>query len=124
MNWKWSIGEIYYKSARIKVENDIKQSENNIQNNNQSLVYDSATNALQQSLDQESFLDNNNECNIRENIDTKMATRELISQRGVNPFLQTSYVNDIVTRDMFLKPVNTTQDRYKQDESNNTAITY
>jgi hypothetical protein len=43
-----------------------------------------------------------------------MSDRELISQRGVNPFsAQTSYVNDVVTRDMFLKPINTTQGRTK-----------
>ena len=27
--------------------------------------------------------------------------------------MQTSYVNDVVTRDMFLKPINTTQGRTK-----------
>ena len=42
-----------------------------------------------------------------------MADREMLAQRGVNPFLQTSYVNDIVTRDMYLKPINTTQGRTK-----------
>ena len=50
----------------------------------------------------------------REDIDLKMADRELISQRGVNPFLQTSYVNDVVARDMFLKPLNTTLDNQKE----------
>ena len=50
----------------------------------------------------------------REDIDIKMADREMLAQRGVNPFLQTSYVNDIVTRDMFLKPINTTQGKVKQ----------
>ena len=43
-----------------------------------------------------------------------MADREMISQRGVNPFLQTSYVNDVVARDMFLKPINTTVDNAKE----------
>ena len=55
----------------------------------------------------------------REDLDTKIADRELVSQRGVNPFLQTSYVNDIVTRDMFLKPINTTQGRTKNSETEN-----
>jgi hypothetical protein len=53
----------------------------------------------------------------REDIDTKMSDRKMIAQRGVNPFLQTSYVNDIVARDMFLKPINTTQGRTKNTES-------
>ena len=38
----------------------------------------------------------------------------MITQRGVNPFLQTSYVNDVVARDIFLKPVNTTFERLKE----------
>ena len=43
----------------------------------------------------------------------------MLAQRGVNPFLQTtSYVNDIVTRDIFLKPVNTTQGRTKPVNKN------
>jgi hypothetical protein len=53
----------------------------------------------------------------REEIDTKMSDRKMIAQRGVNPFLQTSYVNDIVARDMFLKPINTTQGRTKNSET-------
>ena len=50
----------------------------------------------------------------RETLDNKISDREMISQRGTNPFsMQTSYVNDVVTRDMFLKPINTTQGRTK-----------
>ena len=49
-----------------------------------------------------------------------MSDRELISQRGTNPFsMQTSYVNDVVTRDMFLKPINTTQGRTKNQNNPN-----
>ena len=59
----------------------------------------------------------------REDLDVKMADRELVTQRGVNPFLQTSYVNDIVTRDMFLKPINTTQGRTKNTNSDTNEIT-
>jgi hypothetical protein len=41
----------------------------------------------------------------------------MFAQIGANPFLQqTSYVDDIVTRDMFLKPINTTQGRSKNKE--------
>jgi hypothetical protein len=38
--------------------------------------------------------------------------REMLSQRGVNPFFKTSYVNDVVTRDIFLKPLNTTSEKF------------
>jgi hypothetical protein len=91
-SWKWSNGESYYKSAR---------PEKTQQQNQQ---YDSQLNAINQSLEDYSR---------RENIDEKLSDREMMAQRSGNPFFQTSYVNDIVTRDMYLKPINTTQGRTK-----------
>jgi hypothetical protein len=132
--WKWSNGETYYQSAR---KPPIKESATN---NN--INYDTKMNAIEQSLaedmptgfglndfngvsDDLSYgLNNNNSfSNIeskRESLDNKMSDRELISQRGTNPFsMQTSYVNDVVTRDMFLKPINTTQGRTKNQNNPN-----
>ena len=129
--WKWSNGEPYYKSARSESKEQSHQQQTQAQAHQQQAqahqqqVYDSQTNAINQSLADESFF--NQEADIsmfsrnqnasgtrREDIDLKMADRELISQRGVNPFLQTSYVNDVVARDMFLKPLNTTMDNSKE----------
>jgi len=115
-HWKWSKGEPYYKSIREKPET--KQS---------SIEYDSPQNAINQSLAEDSFFnqDFTNSMfsrNQREDIDNKMADREMITQRGVNPFLQTSYVNDIVTRDMFLKPLNTTQGRTKNTNNSDNEV--
>jgi hypothetical protein len=50
--------------------------------------------------------------NKREESYNKIAEREMISQVGLNPFLQNSanndnYIQDIVNRDLFMKPVNT-----------------
>ena len=122
--WKWSNGETYYQSPRKYREKGNETTTNKIK-------YDSTVNAIEQSLaedilpnyslDENSFgpgFDNmnslNSASNKREALDTKMSDRELISQRGTNPFsAQTSYVNDVVTRDMFLKPINTTQGRTK-----------
>lgn len=118
--WKWSTGEAYYKSARPE------------KNENQTDAgYDSQINAINQSLVNDSFLNQDNDLiNItnsmfsrnqnangtrREDLDTKIADREMIAQRGVNPFLQTTYVNDVVARDMFLKPINTTFGRVKEE---------
>jgi hypothetical protein len=122
-HWKWSKGEPYYKSARLEKKEEFKQEKE----------YDSGQNAISQSLAEDFFSNQDNELiNItnsiflknensngtnREDLDIKMADREMISQRGVNPFLQTSYVNDIVTRDMFLKPLNTSQDRIKNTDT-------
>ena len=100
--WKWTIGEPYYKSARreVKVEQEHKVVE-----------YDTQLNAINQSLSD----DLETSSNVREELDNRVADRELVQQRGSNPFLtlQSSYVNDIVVRDMFLKPINTTQGRTK-----------
>jgi hypothetical protein len=108
--WKWSISEPYYKSARP--EN--KQQDKHVSE------YDTQQNAINQSLAEDILnMDTDIETtnNRREDLDNKMADRELVLQRGANPFLQqSSYVNDIVVRDMFLKPVNTTQGRIKNGE--------
>ena len=117
--WKWSTGEAYYKSARPE-KNEIEQEQ----------CYDSQTNAINQSLADDSFFNQDSDLiNItnsmfsrnqnasgtkREDLDTKIADRVMIAQRGVNPFLQTSYVNDVVAHDMFLKPINTTFERLKE----------
>ena len=114
--WKWSTGETYYKSP--KPEKKVYKNEEQ--------AYDSQTNAINQCLEDESFFNKDSVTNSmfsrnqnvsgskREDLDTKIADREMIAQRGVNPFLQTSYVNDIVTRDMFLKPINTTFEKSKE----------
>jgi hypothetical protein len=106
--WKWSNGETYYQSPRKYRE---KETETTINHN---MNYDSSINAIEQSLAEPTDIIPNHMLSKRETLDTKMSDRELISQRGVNPFsAQTSYVNDVVTRDMFLKPINTTQGRTK-----------
>ena len=124
--WKWSTGEAYYKSARPEKQKE-KEKEN------VEYEYDSQKNAINQSLEDDSFFNQdsdliditnsmfsrnqNSSGTRRETLDTKMADRQMIAQRGVNPFLQSSYVNDIVTRDMFLKPINTTQGRAKENNN-------
>ena len=132
--WKWSTGEAYYKSARPeKQEKQEKQQEKQ----HIEYEYDSQTNAINQSLADDTFFNQdtdliditnsmfsrnqNSSGTRRETLDTKMADRQMIAQRGVNPFLQSSYVNDIVTRDMFLKPINTTQGRAKENNNEDSA---
>jgi hypothetical protein len=104
-HWKWSNGDPYYKSARKREE---KINNNNENNNN----YDSALNAINLSLYDE------NTDTKREQLDGKLSNRELVFQRGTNPFLKNSYVDDIIVRDMFLKPINTTQGKIKEENEN------
>ena len=122
--WKWSNGETYYKSPRKNVTENGHVTENDEgyinTDSSPKLSYDSAQNAIAQSLaftdmnDLPNFSRSNDNENKREYLDNKISDRELMAQRGSNPFsMQTSYVNDVVTRDMFLKPINTTQGRTK-----------
>ena len=111
-HWKWSLGEPYYKSARLEKE---------VANTTEIVSeYDTQQSAINQSLEEELSTSNSNSNNSkREELDNKMADRELVLQRGANPFLQqSSYVNDIVVRDMFLKPINTSQEKIKNIEEN------
>ena len=124
--WKWSNGETYYQSARIN-----NKPTNNLETNSNQINYDSNINAIEQSLAEDLLTSYNTNQNSnsnqnvglspeskRESLDNKMSDRELVSQRGTNPFsMQTSYVNDVVTRDMFLKPINTTQGRTKNQNN-------
>lgn len=124
--WKWSLGEAYYKSARPQ------NHKTNSTNNN--FEYDSSKQAIAMSLnDNEGIVsydddlinitntmfsrNQNMSSNRREDLDNKMSDRDLIAQRGINPFSSNSYVNDVVTRDIFLKPINTTQGINKASNS-------
>jgi len=126
MEWKWSKGEIYEKSKR-NINN-----QNNLKNNNEineleclkeqektayssSLNYDENTWDI---LNQEVALNGFKISNKREDLDLKIADRDLVQQIGYNPFLSdTNYVDDILIRDKFLKPINTTEGRVKINEN-------
>ena len=128
--WKWSIGEAYYKSARTQNNNNDKNADYNNDKNtdyiNTQEYYDSPSQAINNALNDNDLINltnsifsrnQNNLSNRREDLDNKMSDRDKISQRGINPFLQNSYVNDVVTRDIFLKPINTTQGMHKINET-------
>jgi len=124
--WKWSKGEVYYKSGRIKRDTNTNINNDNDNDNDNEIndieINENAINdnAIKQSLDGfndgfSTFSRNNTPSgNRREDLDYKISERELLFQRGTNPFLSntnTDYVNDIETRDNFLKPKNTTSDK-------------
>jgi hypothetical protein len=109
--WKWSNGDEYYKSIR-KQKQPTNSDEFNYNN--------TSKNAIKQSLYQEDLIDTidtNIITNKREELDDKLSSRELIFQRGTNPFLQTNYIDDVINHDTFLKPVNTTLDKIKEDNN-------
>jgi len=98
--WRWSNGEAYYKTGRQtninqKSDPDLNDEKQNPNPNNS---YNSLTDysVVNDCLSDDSFFTNsflvhtrNEKENVskREDIDSKLADRELVSQRGMNPFL-------------------------------------
>ena len=115
MEWKWTKGEPYERSRRLKhvqeLENKQFRQEMDSSAYTSSLNHDENTwELLNQSVANSGFKVSNK----REELDSKIADRDMVQQIGFNPFLgDTSYVNDISIRDQFLKPVNTTQGSMK-----------
>jgi hypothetical protein len=111
MDWKWTKGEAYERSRRLKhvqeLENKQFSKEMESAAYTSSLNYDENTwDILNQSQAGSGFKVSNK----REELDSKIAGRDMVQQIGFNPFLgESSYINDISVRDQFLKPVNTTQ---------------
>jgi hypothetical protein len=121
MEWKWTKGEPYERSRRLKhvqeLENKEFSKEMNESAYTSSLNHDENTwELLNQSAANSGFKVSNK----REELDSKMAGRDMLQQIGFNPFLgQNNYIEDISVRDQFLKPVNTTQGstRNQDDQS-------
>ena len=128
--WKWTKGEPYERSRRPIKEQPNVNNDNDIHIGllddekftheisqsayTSSLNHDENTwEILNQSIYNQGF----RQSNKREDLDNKIATREMVQQIGFNPFLnQTDYVDDISVRDHFLKPMNTTHDRVKMED--------
>ena len=120
VEWKWTKGEPYERSRRVFKEETEKDSEKFNKEIEQS-AYSSALNHDENTwdiLNQTSSGNGFKVSNKREEIDTKMAHRDMKQQIGNNPFLsETNYVNDVSIRDQFLKPINTAGDRVKNNDS-------
>lgn len=118
MELKWTNGEPYERSRRLKHVQEIENKEytKEIENSayTSSLHHDENTwDILNQNISDSGFKVSSK----REELDTKISDRGLTQQIGFNPFLgENTYVNDISIRDQFLKPVNTTQGEMKLKE--------
>ena len=123
MEWKWSNGIPYKKSKRFN-KNDITEEEHIAEQDElfsrkvEESAYSTSLNHDENTWDilNQGFLKQSNK---REALDDKIANRELVQQKGFNPFLNDSnYVEDISNSDMYLKPINTTQEREKNKTNN------
>jgi hypothetical protein len=117
MNLKWSDGLPYERTPRYSkykyVEEKQCVEDKQLKHQNETLAISSSLNydessweILNQSLSGNGFKTSNK----REEIGNRLASREMVQQIGFNPFLETNYVEDVVNRDNFLKPMNTTRD--------------
>ena len=120
MEWKWTKGEPYERSRRIFKEQIDKDTEN-FNKEIEKSAYSTALNHDENTWDilNQSFSGNGLKIsNKREELDFKMADRDLVQQIGNNPFLsEKNYVDDVSVRDQFLKPINTTQGSTKASQS-------
>ena len=122
MEKKWTNGQPYERSRRLKHIEEIENTEFSKQLENSayttSLHHDENTwDILNNHFSDSGFLPLVKLSNKREELDSKIADRDLTQQIGFNPFLnENSYINDISIRDQYLKPVNTTQDISKYKE--------
>ena len=119
ISWKWSNGDEPIEKTPIPRGHKYK-------------LGDTRHNAIQQSLDEDMFLQPDfsmgyiMKSSSRDENDERLAEREMMPQCGTNPFLQpvnksnnyagNNYVNDVMTRDMFLKPINTSTDKIKNKQ--------
>jgi hypothetical protein len=120
MEWKWTKGEPYERSRRLK--HVLKTENEEFSKEMEESAYNTSLNHDENTWD---ILNNNlngvglgfKVSNKREELDSKMANRDLTQQIGFNPFLgENSYINDISVRDQYLKPINTTQGIMKSSE--------
>lgn len=120
MEWKWTKGEPYERSRRAKhaqeLENKQFSKDMNDAAYSSSLHHDENTWEL---LNQSAASIGFKVSNKREELDSKIAGRDMVQQIGFNPFLgQSNYADDISIRDQFLKPINTTQGATKERTEN------
>jgi len=132
MEWKWTHGGSYGRSKR-PINNNLANDDSNINHDvndakfNKEIEKSAYTTALNHDENTWDILNNiqsqgqNHEdfrqVNKREDTDKKLAERDLICQVSMNPYLTTNnYLNDVSTRDTFLKPQATNWDREKKKE--------
>ena len=119
---KWTNGTVLEQSPRIppSLKHPYHAEESQMQSQTQKPGQIPATlesilnenKAYLQSLEEQGF----REANKREETWEKIASRDLVAQIGVNPFMNSNtphenYVRDIAIRDQFMKPINTSEEK-------------
>ena len=121
IEWKWTQGEPYEKSARRINQRQATQFESQINYDDNS--QQTSQIAFQQALlsendvwsleEQQVFVNPNKPMNKREDTYNKMAEREMVGQIGMNPFMQRNYLEDVIVQENFLKPISASLEKEK-----------
>jgi hypothetical protein len=119
MEWKWSNGIPYKKSKRVNKNDIIEQDQDEIFSKKiEESAYTTSLNHDENTWDilNQGIYNGFTQSSKREELHDKIANRQLVQQKGFNPFLnESNYVQDISNSDMYLKPINTTQEREKNN---------
>ena len=114
MEWKWTHGEKYEKSARRpKILKTVAIEQTAIQ---QSLLSEDDRWIMNQDGNLVVFGEEEKPLNKREDTYNRMSEREMIGQIGMNPFSQNNYINDVMVQENYLKPVSTSLEKEKEKE--------
>lgn len=124
IEWKWTLGEPYERSRRVPYEN---QTNTNMQMQNdpepvivEQNAYLSSLNHDENTWDMMNPTQSFENSNKREYTDQKLAERQMFGQINMNPFMtNNNYLEDVSTRDQFLKPMATNWDREKKQDASN-----
>lgn len=118
MEWKWTKGEPYERSART-YNDEIKRNKN-IEKDIEIAAYTSSLNHDENTWDLLNQKTNEfQQHSKREELHNKISNRELVQQCGINPFMiDADYVDDVSIRDAYLKPLNTTGDKVDIEKLN------
>ena len=115
IEWKWTQGERYEKSARRQQGNEMQFANYDDESKHNSQI------AFQQALlsendvwsleEQQVFVNPDKPMNKREDTYNRMAEREMVGQIGMNPFMNRNYLEDVMVQENFLKPISTTVEK-------------
>ena len=112
IEWKWTHGDKYEKSARINIHTQNTANNDSHQQTSQLAFQQSLLSENDVwSLDEQQIFVNQDKINKREDTYNKMAEREMICQIGMNPFMNSNYLEDVIVQENFLKPISTTTEK-------------
>lgn len=119
-NLKWTDGQPYERSRRMK--HQIQMENEEFSKKMETTAYSTSLNHDENTwdiLNQGLYNNDFRQSSKREDLDCKIAGRDLVQQCGYNPFMENSnYADDISVSNQFLQPQNTTIGREKAEQGN------